>query len=143
MTAICRRIAPVKFVKSPGPLVLQLFACRDNLLNDRDPRQFGTVEIVVARQRFSMNGSKISVDRRAWCPTLTKPLQLRVVPIANGVAAKHSSSKERLSPQRDQACGVKLLGMKAPQSHRCSLPEEPPPSPNDNRQHNKRLVPRH
>jgi hypothetical protein len=61
-----------------------------------------------------MNGSKISVDRRPWRVTLTKPLQLRVVPIANGVASKHSSSKERLPPQRDQACGVKILRMKAP-----------------------------
>jgi hypothetical protein len=65
-----------------------------------------------------MNGSKINIDRRAWRAKLTKPLQLRVVPIAKGIASKHSSSKERLPPQRDQACGIKILRMKAPQTHR-------------------------
>jgi hypothetical protein len=65
-----------------------------------------------------MNGSKISVDRRPWRATLTKPLQLRVVSIANGIASKDGSSKERFPPQRDQACGIKILRMDAPQAHR-------------------------
>jgi hypothetical protein len=118
MTPICRRIAAVKFMKQPGPLVLQLVAGRDHLLCDGNARQFGTVEIVAARQRFGMNGSKISVDRRPRRATLSKPLQLRVVPIANGIASKHGSSEERLPPQGDQAHSIKITRMEAPQSHR-------------------------
>jgi hypothetical protein len=46
-----------------------------------------------------------------------KSLQLRVMTITLGCASKHSTREQPLSPQRDQTLGVKVLGVKCPETH--------------------------
>jgi hypothetical protein len=56
-------------------------------------------------------------DRGEGIVLRLKPNQLRMMAIASGPTGEDLLGQQRLSPNRDQAFGVKVLGMNCPQSH--------------------------
>ncbi len=52
--------------------------------------------------------------------------ELRMVPIAFGLASQHGPGEQRLAPEGDEALWIQVPGMNRPESHRFT-PSGPPP----------------
>ena len=69
------------------------------------------IERVAARSGLGMHGYQVAVNRGKRSRVLAKSLKLGMVAITTRAATQHFARKQSLSPERDQALRVKILGM--------------------------------
>ena len=100
------------------PFEEKLTARLDELASAFADRNFCEVKFVTAALGFIGNFRKItanSADRRSCC---LKTSKLRMTSVASGPAKQDFLSQQPFPPGREQAFGVKILGMNRPQPHR-------------------------
>ena len=83
----------------------------------RAAADFRAVEFVAAPGRFLVNGFKKGRNGcgRAWMPL--KSVELGMMAVALGLAAKDFLRQQCLAPERDEAFGVEVFRMHGPESH--------------------------
>ena len=69
------------------------------------------IERVATSSSLGMHGDQVAVNRGKRSRVLAKSLELGMVAIATRAAAQDFARKQSLSPERDQALRVKVLGM--------------------------------
>lgn len=91
--------------------VVELTARRGHPDVTTHPYELTRIERVATSSGLGMHGYQVAVNRGKRSRVLAKSLELRMVAIATRAAAQHFARKQSLSPERDQALRVKVLGM--------------------------------
>jgi hypothetical protein len=100
-----------------SPLVEQLPLGLWNPSGKSPPWDLGDIEVVAATPGLASNADQKRGDRGEWIGLRLKPNKLRMMAITSGLSGEDFMGQQRLSPNRDQAFGVEVLGMNRPQSH--------------------------
>ena len=117
MATIDERTSEAQLFQKPTPFVLQLAVSGENALDRNFAAKFGVIELVAARQCLCANRGEVTVDGGARSRAQPESLQLRMLPVAIGTAAKDFAGEQRFSPKGDQTLRIGIFGVKRPQSH--------------------------
>src|SRR5690606_21142938 len=75
-------------------------------------------EAVAPRRRLVVDGREVGGDRGGRRLARPEALELRMLAVAGGPTAQHRLGEQPLAPQRDEAAGIEVLRVQAPQAHR-------------------------
>src|SRR5688572_7923965 len=99
------------------PFEIDLAAGHGNRRDIRYRPDLALIEGITAASRLGMDRGEIQIDRRAWCLVGTEAFELRVLPVALGLAAQHRFREQGFAPQGEQALAIEIARMQAPESH--------------------------
>jgi hypothetical protein len=116
MQAVHARTAAPQFAQQPSPFVAQLAVRYGQALGRRNTRELCPIEVVAASRSLGVNVRQVGIDRGAGEGGAPETLELGVMPVTGGPAAKHFAGKQCLAPKRDQALCVKVPRVKRPEA---------------------------
>jgi hypothetical protein len=108
--AMKSRAACLQLAQQMLPLVLDLASAATDMDVAANRTGLGSVERVTARIGLEQNGAEISADGRARSRMGLEPLQLRMLAIAFGRAAKNRTRQECFLPQSHKALRIEVSG---------------------------------
>lgn len=111
-----RPVARVQFSPQMTPLVAELPRSHGNRLRVPQPAQLLSVERISASGRLVENAAEVDRDRPLSIVMLAEAVQLRMMTIPARLTPQHRLRKKRLTPERDQPCGIEILGMQGPEA---------------------------
>jgi hypothetical protein len=115
--AIQIRVARTKLPEQMAPLVLELAGCAWDRCDRTHRADFGAIEGVSASSGLEPYRSEIGIDRAARRGVLAEPLQLRMMPVAPGLAAQYRARQQPFPPKGDETLRVQIMRMYRPQAH--------------------------
>jgi len=100
-----------EFASEVLAFVVELTARRGDTDLATHTTELSRIERVAARSGLSMHSEEVAVNRGKRRRVLAKPVELGMLTVADRAAAQDLARKQGLSPQRDEALRVEVLGV--------------------------------